>query len=336
MNRYKFSTKNLNIKTDLLSKLIDSCLGCREMTRSEVSQLSCVSETTAGKLLSALDECRFTSLTYKRNPDGGSPQKLHSLSDNLSSLVIDLSKKTFSYSLIVGSGECKLYESRPFDPTVNGKENLTAFLSRVGAAVAEKKVAVSTVSVIVADESSSLPTLFKVREEICNFIAAFFGISPTLCIDRKESLAFAIKYNRINQNIESTRIAYILISDTPTAIFFPKSGDPITCSLESLMLTDRITAAEMLESATDENDVSHVLARISNLINCAYSPDSIIIEYEGIRIGAKTLSQIKNIFALTNSPLPELSISKCAPGLAHYGAAAASNAILIKKHIKGL
>ena len=213
---------------------------------------------------------------------------------------------------------------------------LSGFLSKVGATVTGEKATVSSISVIVADERSPLPTLFKDREGISNFIASFFGICPTLCINQTEAIAFSVKYNFINHAEDCTRVAHILISDTPTAIFFPKVGEPITCSLESLILTDKVTAKEMLESATNENDVSRILAQITNLINCAYSPDSIIIEYEGIRIGAKTLSQIKSIFALTNSPLPELSISKCAPGIAHHGAAATSNAILIKKHIHGL
>ncbi len=335
VKRYKFSQAELRIKDELLSKLIDNCISCNEMTRSELASLSGVSEMTAGKLLSALDECRFTDLIYKRSPDGGSPTKLHVFSDSLSALIIDLSSKAFSYSLINGNGECKLYEGYRFDTTANVRENLNAFLSRTVAALTKEKAVIASICVIVPDNSRHLTELQN-RDTVCDLIAAFFGICPTLCLTQAEALSYALKYKVKNDFSGGTKTAYIYIGEIQTAVFFPASGDPISCFLGDLMLSNSTTLSEMLDAANGERDVAKVIARAVNFVSCAFSPDNIIIEYDGIKVGAQALAQTKSAFAITLTEMPEISISKRAPGLSHYGAAKATSAAFIKKHIKGI
>ena len=333
MNRYKFSKATLRIKSDLLSKMIDSCVSCREMTRGEISSLSSVSEMTAGKLLSALDTCRFTNLTYKRNRDGGSPTKLHVFSDMLSTLIVDASQSGFSYSLINGVGECKLFEEHLFDSTVNFNENFRGFLSKTAAELTKRKAAVSAVGVILSEGASS--DLFQNRDAISDFVASFFGISPSLCVTEADALAFAVKY-KVNGLCDENKTAYIRISEQPFAACFFDGKTVSLPQIGNLMLSDSTTVSDMLENASGEKDMGRILARIVNFTYCAFSPGKIIIEHGNIRLGVQALTGIKRVFTLTNTPLPEISISKCAPGLAHFGLAQAVKADTIKKHIIGI
>lgn len=327
MQRQRFQSVTLGIKHELLSEMIDICLSRHALTRHELGDMAAVSEVTAGKLLRALDECGFTELTYRWNEKGGSPARLHSLCQELGTLVIDISSGNLSASVIDGRGKCRMHIRRKYDGDMEYFENIAASFSEVLSRVRTEAVSVASVCLIFDGKGQN-------REELCSVAAEFFGIEPSLCIGRAEAITNALKY-RVREDLDGSGVAHIYFGDTLSAAYY-SGGEMTVCRLGELLAYEGTTLSELLVERGGEADLSRALAMAVNFVSCAYSPKAIVIECDGFDFNSRVLSRIKSDFSRSVLEMPRLSVSECAPGLAHLGAAAASSALLIKKHIRGI
>lgn len=338
MKKYKFLKKTVNIKNENLEKMIEACIALPELTRSTVSEKAEVSLVTAGKLLTAMDECRFTKTIYKY-PESGRPYKLHVINKSLSSMIIDLSAADCSVSVIMGDNSCFFHKRYRFSTGVSLFDNISSALSKACIEVKMTEVAVSSICVILADEEDNTdifnthgsPTIGD-KERIANIIANIFGTVPLLQMTLSEALSNAASFNRLPTKTQ-TDTAYIYVGSDMKLCYLPKSGSSIVGKPKELLISDSITLSDMLEETVSPEDFSKILSRVVNLAHCAFMPNAYIIEYDVMKFGSKALHHIKKSFALLSRPLPEIIVRDHRLGIAPLGASAKAEYEFIKLYI---
>ncbi len=338
MKKYKFSRKTVNIKNENLEKMIEACIALPELTRSTVSEQAKVSLVTAGKLLTAMDECRFTQTIYKY-PESGRPYKLHVINKNLSSMIIDLSAADCSVSIIMGDKSILFHKKYCYTSGVALFDNISSVLARACIEARELEVAVSAVSVILADAENNTdvfnthgsPTIYD-KERIADIIASIFGTVPLLQMTLSEALSNAVRFNRLPTSC-SENLAYVYVGRDIKLCFLPQNGLPINCNPKELLISDGITLSDMLEETVSPEDFSKILTRVVNLAHCAFMPSAYIIEYDVMKFGSKALHHIKKSFALLSRALPEIVVRDHRSGIAPLGASAKAECEFIKLFI---
>ena len=344
MKRLKLESKTLNIKDDSLRRLIDSALSLKEMTRASVAKCGNVSLASAGKLLSALDECRITGLEYKRNNSAGSPSKVHVFRSEISTLVLDFSSPVYSASIISGKNKKFISDRYSPDPSLSFEGNATVFLSKIGQRMSLLPYSASSVCTIIADSpestlqisshaSAHLPELYDM-DIVNDLCAQFFGAMPTICLTHSQAIKCALKYDVFEPTIKGDSISHIRISDTLSATHLPRHGSPSALKLNKLMINGE-NLSSRFSKVQDTDELANVISILISLIDCAHESDFIIIEYDSDRFGGIE-ERIAQIFRAARIPLPPIAYFDLCPPAAVIGAATEALSSLIKAQIKGV
>lgn len=344
MKRLKLGSKTLNIKSDSLNRLIDSVLSLNEITRLSVSERGKVSLATAGKLLSALDQCRITRFEYKRDSGAGSPSKIHVFRDEIETLVLDLSSPIYSASMVLGKDKKIISDSYHADPALSFEGNATVFLSRVGQQMSLLPYSPSSICTIITDSpentpkitshaSAYLPELYDM-DIITDLCVQFFGTRPSLCLTHSEAIRCALKYEVFEPQIKVKSISHISISDTIAATHLPRHSSPIPIKLSKMMIGGESLSSRS-EKIQDNDELAILLSHIISLIDCAYESDVIIIEYDSKRFGGIE-EHIAHLFRAAMISLPPIAYYDLHPQAAVLGGAAEALSSLIKGQIHGV
>lgn len=344
MKRLKLGSKTLNIRSESLKKMIDSALSLKEMTRVSVAKCGKVSLATAGKLLSALDECRITELEYKRDNGAGSPAKIHVFRGEISTLVLDFSSHVYSASIISGKDQKLISENYSPDPSLSFEGNATVFLSKIGQRMSLLPYSASSVCTIIADSPESAPPIssnastylpelydMDIVNDLC---AQFFGAMPTICLTNSQAIKCALKYDVFEPHIIGESISHIRISDTLAATHLPRHGSPLSLKLDKLMINGE-SLSSLLPKSQDTDELANVISHLISLIDCAHESDVIIIEYDSDRLGSIE-EHITQIFRAARISMPHIAYFDLCPQAAVIGGSTEALSLLIKAQVKGV
>jgi len=339
MKRYKFEKKSLRISRKLIDKMTDACLTVPKITRAAIAEKAGVSLVTAGKFLTAMDECKFT---YKKwyFPEDSRPSYCHILNEALSVLVVDVSSPSFSMTIIRGKSECRFYEQYDYDTSITFGDNLNLFLARIGANAVRQPFGISAICILISDEK---PTRELNITNVCaatesdipaieSATARFFGIKPLLFIKSSEAIASALKHNAIDIKT-SDKIAHIYVGKGLSLSVYSDSEPICTCNIRNLITSGTDTLADLHRQMLSEDNLGKMLYKIVNFADCAFSPDKYIIEYDTVKFGSTALRYVKRAFVATGKPLPDITSINHSESLAVLGAATKAAAELIKLHI---
>ncbi|MBQ7829256.1 MAG: hypothetical protein IJ345_03195 [Clostridia bacterium] len=339
MKRYKFEKKSLHVSRELIDKMTDACLTVPKITRAAISESAGVSLVTAGKFLTAMDECKFT---YKKwhFPEDSRPSYCHTVNEALSILVIDTSSPSFSMSIVRGRSECRFYEQYDYDTSITFGDNLNLFLSRIGANAVRQPFGISAICILISDEK---PTRELNITNICaatesdipaieSATARFFGIKPLLFIKSSEAIASAIRHHTIKAE-SGDKLAHIYVGKGLSLSIYSDCEPICTCNIKNLLISGTDTLADLHRQMLSEDDLGKMLYKIVNFADCAFSPNKYVIEYDVTKFASIALKYIKRAFAAAGKPLPEITSINHSAGLAVSGAATLAAAELIKIHI---
>lgn len=284
MKRLKFGTKELNIKSDSLERIVTSAVGCPMMTRESVSLAASVSLSSAGKLLSALDECAFTDLRYSRIDRSGPPAKGHVFHSDLWVLVLDLSSSVYAAHIFSRRENTVITEKHSYDPTLSFENNLIALLSRIGLKISSLPYSVSAICTVLSDNCAEiqqsnakyLPNDSDLAT-VNAYCARFFGLMPSFSLSYSQALSCAAKYNLLSaRNGKST--AYIGLCESTKAIYLPSGAPAISLKINELMIDSRTLLRDVDIGSIDSSKAAELVARLINLMSCAYSVDGFAVE----------------------------------------------------------
>jgi hypothetical protein len=345
MKRLKFGTKSLDIKEESLHRLIDSAVGCKDITRASLSRASGVGLTTAGKLLSAMDSCGFTRRVFDRTGERNGHEKLHLLSDDLSILALDFSSRKYSAALIFDRGEQVIREEYRYDPNITFENNLMLFLSIIGKKLSALPYSASAICTVTADDSDSLTQSsaasfvylpqsgdLRIIDELC---AKFFKQCPIVHLTLSEAVRCSVKYG-IVQRERLGNVSYILFKDSFSAFYLPKKQPSIRFRAEGLIWDTESSFLEMVENAQTSREAAKIIMRLANLMDCAYPTDAFLVEYDrnlfedelahyvDLAFKASEISPHSIIYWDHHASIPEL------------GAAASALSELIKSQIRSV
>ena len=339
MKRYKFEKKSIHVSRELIDKMTNACLSVQKITRAAISEKAGVSLVTAGKFLSAMDECKFT---YKKwhFPEGSRPSYCHTVNEALSVLVIDTSSPSFSMSIVRGRSECRFYEQYDFDTSISFADNLNLFLSRIGVNAVKQPFGISAICILISDEKPArelnITNLCAAAEDDIPILesatARFFGIKPLIIIKSSEAIAYALKHKAIDTET-SDKLAHVYVGKGLSLSVYSDCEPICTCNIKNLITSGTDTLADLHRQMLSEDDLGKMLYKVVNFTDCAFSPDKYIIEYDTVKFGSTALRYVKRAFAATGKPLPDITSINHSESLAVLGAATKAAAELIKLHI---
>lgn len=342
MKVYRFGNTKINVKRDTLSKMIDAAVSRQEFTKRDIFRDAGVSTASAVKLLTALNGCRFTRSKFNY-PAGSKPFTSHSFSDNLSILVIDLSLPRYSMSIICRQTGCRFYHTYSYNPLMTFRENISAFLIKECQKAVDQPFGIAAICLIYADRKdldmsafsgsvAHLPSKSDL-EKIALDIGSIFGVMPILKLTNAQAIKSAIDYGLIEAIPKHSAATYIYVGSSISVFYEPAQGEPIVCDIKNILINDHETLSALLDDTMSSEGLGRALYRIVNFTHCAYSAPRYVIEYDSLKFGAKTLRELKRAFVISGEALPEITALNHCPGLSHLGAAAASTAKLIGKHV---
>ncbi len=343
MKRLKFATQTLNIKEESLHRIIDAAVSSKSITREDVRRNVGVSLATAGKLLSALDECGFTKTAFDRLGERNGHEKIHIFASDISVLVLDFSSYKYSASIIFERGKRVINETYTYDPSVSFENNVLIFLSSVGKKVSALEYSVSSICTILADDpenairtsvatASYLPrvTDLQIIDGICY---KFFKLN-TVRITLSDAIRCASKYGYADQR-KLGNVSYIRLFDSFSAFYLPKKQSAIAFRSDKL-LCDGIPFSDILSNTELSRDLAKLLMRVANIMDCAYPTDSFLIEYDRSAFDEKLEEYFYLSFKAAEIPIPYVEFWSCNASPSHLGASAFALSELIKKHALGV
>ncbi len=346
MKRLKFGNKKLNIKTEALNRLIDTSLTCDEITRASVSKSASVSLATAGKLLTAMDECRFTDRIYKRDGGNGSPSKLHVIRDDISVLVLDLSSYSYSATVSLGNTKKVIFEKYTYGPELSFESNLLVFLSKIGMQISKLPYSVSAICTIIADDpervlrtshSSACYAVSCADVAVVNHTCAqLFGTMPILNLTLSQALTCAARYGIISCGGVRANLSYIRFGDSFDATYLPSKSAPVTFRFDRIILDEGKHFSTLAEAASSNYDLAYLIMRSINFMDCAYPTDSFFVEYDIDSLGEGIQDYISRSFKASDVFLPQIQYLSSHPSAASLGASVAALSSFIKAHITGI
>ena len=344
MKRIRLGNKNLDIKSESLKRIVSATLACSEITRESVSNRASVSLSTAGKLLSALDECRFTELKYNRNKGIGSPSKQHVFSDDISVLILDLSSSVYTAYTVFGKVKRVICEKHIYDSSLSFENNIIVFLSNVGLQISKLNYSVSAICTVIADNperisyTSDAAYAYIPRMQdlvtVNGYCARFFNAMPSLCLTNTEAITCAVRYNTFDISVKSS-FSYIGISNSLNAFYLPKSASAISCNIDMLMIDNSTLFTDLAQRATTSADIAILIARCINFMSCAYKPDDFWVEIDLGRF-SDIEKRVELFFRSAGLPLPHAHYVDIMPPATILGASLELMNDLICSHIKGV
>ena len=344
MKRIKFGNKNLDIKNETIRHVISAALSCPDITREAVSRRASVSLATAGKVLSALDDCRFTELKYIRDNRIGSPSKSHVLCPDLSVLVLDLSSSLYTAHIVFGKARRVISEKYKYNPAISFEDNVVVFLSNVGKRISKLDYSVSDICTVISDTpdrilyTSDATAAYVPRSSdlstLNGYCARFFGLMPSLSLTKSEAIACAVRYDVLDTPHEK-ELSYVSISDCIDAFYLPKSAPPVNCNVDRLMIDSSTLLSDFTQRANSSPDMALILSRCLNFMGCAFSTDEFWVEIDHSRF-SDIGKRVELFFKSVELTAPHIHYLDSEPPAAVLGASIEILCSLITSRIRGV
>lgn len=340
MPKSRYNHRTLNIKSELLDSLVMAYLGKAPATRAAVAEKCKVSKTTSGKVATALFECGF--VTQRTDKDVSGRLALHlSLRDNVSVMIIDLSRTRYSMRIVTVGGECAFESHHDFDTDISYEDNLTVFLSRSGYKAKLEGHRFDAICVIYSDTprvenatSSSLRAYLPQRcdeDKTLGIIRSVFGHRCVVYVSLSNAVSAAVKLGIISYSAQDHGASY-LFAGTRIEAFHVHKSTVNYCNAGSLLVDSRSVAA-IMEKHITHKELNEVLLRLINLLCCAFNPDSIIIGSDIYKIDNDTVAGIHKNLAECGMLCPKLILSTAKPSVIDTAATRLAAAALIRHYV---
>ena len=310
-----FRKIKLNMRPDLLDKLILAYLSDNAPSRTSVCENTGVCKASASKVANALIESGFMcerlfSLTRNERP------RLHLfLRDTVRILLIDLSNPRFKMSIISNEASPIFESVYNYDSSINFDDNLNIFLSRCGLAVKHSEHRFCAISVLYADQEQANAirgTAFQARipsirqkDVVSRAVYEIFRKMPDTHLTVSDALCESIRFNVKGSTILNGS-SYLFVGSKLLAFHLYKDGSKAVCSPEKLLTADEKNVLSQPHLMTKE-DIDDLFVKLCGFMDAAFSPSNVVLESDIHIPDDITAQRITRNFTLTGRSTPLIS-----------------------------
>ena len=324
------------VRGELAESLLFSYLSQTNPSRGSVAKECKVSRVTSGKIAEVLLNSGLMMERYFAL-DKCSPCNHLVFKDNVNLLLIDLSSHVYKMSIIGANGEVKVSFSYNYDSSISDADNLNIFLSRNGLKIKQKGISWLSIAVLFSDDlqreylqtsstQAMLPSIDS-KDVIDEAIFSVFHKSPSSHLNVSQAILSALKFKALGENYVNG-ISYLYVGSHLSAFHVYGNGSVAVCSPQNL-----ISIGNTDPSRLDQYQKEELLIKLINFMDCAFSPNAIIIESCDYEPSDRSASRINKAIARPHRHLPAIYTKDSDNSLCNYGIARQTLFDYIRKHI---
>lgn len=332
-NRIKISMKRRT-----LDKIIDTFLG-GEDTRKDISSACNVSLTSVSRVSDAMLSTGLIKESFYSS-NGERPITHLSLSESIKILVLDISSYVYTAYVTDHNYSCCFRYNYTYDPSSAFDDNLLTFISRCKLKYAESSRTVYAVCVLLPDENFSQRSLSpypcayipseRDKDLIGSYVSVIWRHSDINYIKVSDAISSAMKYSSVKNAGCFGGTSYIFLGTKLSALHISQDGNATVCHAEGLIIDEGKTLTDMMSGGLTRRDFDTVIIRAANLLDCAFTTETLIIESDMYVFDDSDLHTLAKSFARIGRLTPFIVSRKSDPPLRVEGAARATVAHLIK------
>ncbi len=277
----------IRVGEDATSSILSCILDNDSPTRKSVSERTGYSEVTVGKVMKAIYSLSLAEKQV-RKPDCGGHVCAHlQHSEQIHFLIIDISTRRFSLSLVSSALSYDFHYTYSYSDALRYEENLLTFLN-IGAQRLSKSGLDYSASVLISDNLGSRQCIGYISQTIppkaCDMsvikskISSIFGFAPDLVISPDAAVK---QYLIAKTQLDS---AYILIGQTLSAYYISKAGNLTVCKPWNIVI-DNMPMSDYLCTSGDISMIFSSAARLINTLDATLSPKQIILQSDSLALG---------------------------------------------------
>ena len=275
----------IKVGEDATSSILNCILENDSPTRKSVSERTGYSDVTVGKVMQAIYSLSLANKQIRKPECGGHVCAHLTHSEHIRFLVIDVSTRRFTLSLVSSALSCDFHYS--YSDSLRYEENLITFLNIGAQRLSELNLDYCAFALI-ADNFGGRQCIGYISHisppkacdvsVIKNKIHSIFGFSPDLVI----SPDAAIKQYLISKTELDS--AYILIGQTLSAYYLSKAGNLTICKPWNIV-AGSVPISEYLCTSGDISVIFSSAARLINTLDATFSPKQIIVQSDSLALG---------------------------------------------------
>lgn len=286
----------VNVGKNTLASVLDAILESDCPTRKSIAGKTGYSEVTVGKVMQAIYLLSLASKETRKPSDNGRVCAHLAYSDNVRLLVLDISTRRFTMTLISSGLSCDFHYVYTYSDSLRYEENLMIFLSNGAQRLTELNLDYSA-SLLISDNIDGVQRISHTSQIMpppaCNLslirekISSVLGSAPDLTVSPDEAIK---QYLLLKHGKDS---AYILTGQTLSAYYLSKAGELIVCKPWDVIV-DGVTLKEYLCLSGDISVIFSSAARLINILDCTFSPKNIILQSDNLALGREFANETKD------------------------------------------
>ncbi len=270
-----------------LASILDYIIETDSPTRKSVAKKTGYSEVTIGKVMQAVYSLSLAEKQVRKPVEGGHVCAHLGHSDQVRFLVIDVSTRKFSISLISSAQSYDFHFSYLYSDSLRYEENLLSFLN-IGAQRLSESGLDHSASVLIADNIGGRQCIGYISQiaqpKACDVsiikskISSILGFAPDVVISPDAAM------KQYLLSLAGPDSAYILIGQTLAAYYLSKAGNFTICKPWNIV-ANNMTLCDYLCTAGDISVIFSSVARLINTLDATFSPKQIIIQSDSLALG---------------------------------------------------
>ena len=277
----------IRVGEDAISSILDAILESDSSTRKSISERTGYSEVTVGKVMQAIYSLSLAEKQVRKPAEGGRVCAHLEHSNQVRFLVIDVSTRRFSLSLISSALSYDFYYSYSYSDSLRYEENLITFLNIGAQRLSELNLDYCAFALI-ADNLGGRQCIEYISHisppKACDVsvikskISSIFGFAPDLVISPDAAIK---QYLIAKTDLDS---AYILIGQTLSTYYLSKAGNLTVCKPWNIV-AGGVPISEYLCTSGDISVIFSSAARLINTLDATFSPKQIIVQSDSLALG---------------------------------------------------
>lgn len=307
-----FRKIKVNMRQDMLDKLISAYLSGNAPSRTSVCENTGVCKITASKVANALVESGFMCERLFSLNKNERPRVHLFLRDSVRILLIDFSTPRFRMSIISGDASAVFESVYNYDSSIPFNDNINIFLSRCGLAVKHSGHSFSAISVLYADKEQKdiietnpfqarLPSI-RQRDVISHAIYEILRRMPDTHFTVSDAICESVRFTTQDTDILNGS-SYLFIGSKLLAFHSYKNGSKAVCSPEKLLSAEEKSHLTQQHLMSKE-DTDALFVKLCGFMDAAFSPSTIILESDIHTTDDITAQKINRTFALEGKSTP--------------------------------
>lgn len=300
----KFHPSNESMRKVSAMEIANCLISLKSIAKSDIAEYAKISVMSAAKATNALFECGITN-EHELNHSKTHHKSTHiSLSYTNKFLILDLLPSTWRMCCI--SCDYKEHAHFTYKPsyTFDIWENLNIFMGQGYAALSNSIKKYRGVCVMLDKD--------KINEDI--FLTVFkktFNHLPN-CIIGIEEVINEIKGINIYKALPNDKIFYLNIGNLDTSYFITQDFN-FKCNIKRLILKDKRTFGEAIESSISSQEIMEVLFEVFNSAIALFDPNVCILESDRVVFGHQPIAKIRQMLTPKNLREPAVFVNSAYP-----------------------